>query len=297
MEWKRKTKFGCAVLWVGAFGLAAFAPKPAQAQNSIFDYLTQALSKVVAQATIMNLASYDYVSGNSLFGVYLSKGGSQGLNMHFEQGVSYVILGAGDNDILDLDLSLLSPSGTELLKDADEDATPILQFTPTYSGKRTVRITNYNSYRDGFCVMVILRQSNTGNFSLYQIAEALNNVIANSRVTSLFSSRFADGTFCLFGGRLSEGEDTYLYNTQPSSGEYALLAAGSNNVSDVDLTVIRQNGKDYTYGNEIAKDTASDNTPICSFTVHSGGYYLMKHKNYASYVNTPGFVFSVLLEM
>ena len=145
--------------------------------------------------------------------------------------------------------------------------------------------------------MVILRESDAGNFSLYQIAEALDNIIRSSRVTYLFSSRFARGSFCLFGGRLNGGEDTYLYNMQFSSGKYAFVGAGSNNISDVDLFVVKQPGRDYTSGAEIAKDTATDNHPICSFNAYASQNYLLKHKNYASSGGSAGFVFSVLLEL
>jgi hypothetical protein len=268
-----------------------------RAQESIFDYLSQALTKIVASATIVNLANYDYVSGNCLYGVYLSEGESQSLIRHFEKGVDYYVLGAGDDDIIDMDLALLSTTGEVLIEDTDDDATPILQFTPNYSGKMTLKITNYNSTQDGFCVMVILRESYSGNFSLYQIGEALDNVIQNSQVAYLFSSRFARGTFCLFGGRLNERDGTYLYNMQPSPGRYALVGAGSDNISDVDLFVVRQRARGVTTGAEIAKDEETDNRPICTFTVYSGYHYLLRHKNYSSYRKLPGFVFSVLLRL
>lgn len=292
---RKKTSWKISHVIVVAFSTMMFSE--AGAQESIFDYLTQALSKVVTEATIVNLANYDYVDGNSLFGVYLPQGDYHSLNMQFDGGVSYLVLGAGDDDIVDLDLALLSSDGRVLQEDADHDATPILRFTPTYSGKRTLKITNYESYRAGFCVMVILKESYTGNFSLNQLGEALGNVIRNSRITYLFSSNFARGTFCLFGGRLGKGQETYIYNTQPSPGQYAMVGAGSNNISDVDLFVVRQNGRDNTYGAEISKDTAIDNHPICSFTVYSGWNYLLKHKNYSSSGSSDGFVFSVLLQL
>ena len=123
------------------------------AQGSIFDYLEQALKRILASATVLNLVNYDYVSGNSLFGAYLEEGDYQSLGCNFEKNVNYFILAAGDNDILDLDLALLS-SGEVLLEDTETDANPILQFTPNYSGRMTIRMTNYQSTEanEGFCV-------------------------------------------------------------------------------------------------------------------------------------------------
>jgi hypothetical protein len=107
----------------------------------------------------------------------------------------------------------------------------------------------------------------------------------------LVSGRFATGAFCLFGGKLQKDADTSIYNTQLPPGQYALIGAGSDNVRDVDIFVLKQTGRD-DYGVEVTKDTEVDNTPICTFTVRSG-YYRLKHKNYDS--TGPGFVFSVLL--
>lgn len=297
MEKKHNKKSVCKAKYTLLIMVTFLIPAEIKAQTSIFDYLTQALSKIVAGATVINLANYDYVDGNCIFGVYLSKGAAHSLSTQFEGGVNYYVFGAGDNDIIDLDLTLLSSAGEVLLEDSDNDATPILQFKPNYSGNMILKIKNYNSYQAGFCVMVILRESDSGNFSMNQIAQALDNVIKNSRITYLFSSRFARNTFCLFGGRLNNGEDTFIYNTQPPAGRYAMVGAGSNNISDVDLFVIRQQARDYTTGTEIAKDTATDNHPICTFTVNPGYSYLLMHKNYASYGNSAGFVFSILLEL
>ncbi|MGI0016060.1 MAG: hypothetical protein ACREBU_21780, partial [Nitrososphaera sp.] len=183
-----------------------------EAQESIFVYLQQALGKIVLQSEVIkNLANYDYVSGNCLFGAYLKNGESQNLTMTFQEGIDYLIIGAGDDDIADLDLKLLSTTGGVLAEDTDSDATPILKFSPGFSRKVTLQIKNYNSARSGFCVFVILQESYSGNFSMRQIAEALDNVITGSQIPYLFASRFARNTFCLFGGRLNEGEATDLF--------------------------------------------------------------------------------------
>lgn len=277
--------------------LAMIMPRVAEAQESIFDYLTQALTKIVAQSAVLDLVDYDYDAGNCLYGVYLSKGGSQSLNAYFERNVSYVVLGAGDDDIIDLDLRLLSSSGTELIKDTRVNPIPILEFVPTSSGKMTLKITNYDSEEDGFCVMVVLRQSSSSSFSTTQLAQALDNVILNAQVAYLVSSRFATGTFCLFGGRLGQGKDTYLYNMRPTPGEYILVGAGSDNISDVDISVAQQTARNDPSGTIIAKDTAIDNHPFCAFTVYPNQYYLLRHKNYSSSGGSAGFVFSVLLQL
>lgn len=274
---------------------AMLAVFPAASTAAPFDYLQQALVRIITQSTLMNLADYGYINGNCLFGVYLSEGDSHNLNMHFERNRNYVVMGAGDNDINDLDLALLDSSGGTIANDTETDATPILQFRPRDTGFKKIKITNYDSDAPGFCVIVVLTETNGGKFSMTQISEALDNVIARSSIVSLFANRFAEGTFCLFGGKLREGEDTSLYNTSLAPGDYVMVGAGSNNIGDVDTFVIRQNGVDSQSGEQICADTETDNTPICAFEADSGEYYLFKHKNY-SCSSAEGFVFSVLLK-
>lgn len=283
-------------LMVMLFVLNVFFSTKVNAQETIFDYLEQALTRVIVKSTLLNIVDYDYFPGNCLFGAYLSMGESQSLKAHFEKGVTYVVMAAGDDDIVDLDLELLSTSGEALLKDTDVDPAPYLEFTPNFSGQMSLKITNYTSINDGFCVMVILRESSSAEFSTSQLAEALDNVIAHSQIAYIVSSRFARNSFCLFGGRLKSGADTYIFNTHPQPGNYLLVGAGSDNIQDVDVSVTRQKKYGDTSGNLLAYDSEADNHPVCSFSVNNNYYYLLKHKNYASYKNSAGFVFSILLQ-
>jgi hypothetical protein len=263
-----------------------------------FDYLQQSLVKVVAASTLINLTEYDYEYGNCLYGAYLEAGESKTLNKYFQAGVEYVILGAGDDYLSDIDLSATSNTtgGIMAIDDAD-DCLPIIRFTPQSSQWMGVKITNSDYFDPGFCVMVVLRKTNSGNFSMYELAEALDNVIVNSRVAYMFTSGFARDAFCLFGGSVKEGDGSYIYNVSLKSKSYLMVGAGSDNVEDVDIYAIRQNGYDVTEGVIEAEDTETNNHPFCIFDAQSGQSYLLKYKNYSSYGSKTGFVFTVLLEM
>src|SRR5262249_17440351 len=149
--------------------------------------------------------------------------------------------------------------------DRDSSAVCVVPFTPLVSGRYTLRMKNYRSIAPGFCAMVLLRESSSGRGSLQELAEALRNALVLSRTAGLFSSQFADGNFCLFGGRLAPGQDTYLYNMHFEDGNYLLLSAGSAGVRDVDSAVLRQYRVDSEYGVNIAQDSSPDVVAVCKF--------------------------------
>ena len=274
------------------------APSGAMAQETVFDYLEQALDNVVAQPASANLANYDgFTNGSCLFGVHLAEGDSHSFSARFDEGVNYLVLGAGDSRILDLDLALISSSGLLSVQTNDESAIPFLQFTPVETGEMRLKITNVHSLGDGFAVMLILEENTDGDFSLDQITEALDNLLTTPGTGNLTSSRFAMGTFCLFGGRLGKGQSGFLYNTTPQAGNYSLVGASTNNIDNLDIFIYRQHRLNSTSGRLIARDADTENHARCSFAIDDAEhYYLIRHKNRTSQDDIPGFVFSVLLQ-
>ncbi len=273
------------------------APSGAMAQETVFDYLEQALDNVVAQPASANFANYDgFTNGSCLFGVYLATGDSHSFSARFDKGVNYLVLGAGDSRILDLDLNLISSSGLLSVQSNDESAIPFLQFTPVETGEMRLKITNVHSLGDGFAVMLILEENTDGDFSLDQITEALDNLLTTPGTGNLTSSHFAMGTISLFGGRLGKGQSGFLYNTTPQAGNYALVGASTNNIDNLDIFIYRQHQLNSTSGRLIARDADTENHARCSFAIDAGHYYLIRHKNRTSQDDIPGFVFSVLLQ-
>lgn len=267
-----------------------------ECQANPFEYLAQALSRVVATSTLLNLGNYDYIPGPSIHGLYLAGGQSQGLRLDFERGVHYVVIAAGDEDVEDLDLEARTAGRALVASDTDSDPTPIIEFTPDRSERMTLTLRNCDGSQDGFCAMVILREVGRGGFSLREVTEALGNVLQKARVAGLFSTRFAESTFCLFGGRLNQGAESSLFDVQTQPGSYVLLGAGSDNIVDADLTVVRQYRAEDPAGTVIAQDLERDNTPICAFAVTAENYYCLRYKNYASEDGGSGFVFCCLLQ-
>jgi hypothetical protein len=284
MGWSRKSGL------VALVGCAAFLQ---QAKADPIEYLNQALTEVIAQASVLNLASYDYVPGNSMFGAFVKSSDSISLGMELTKGVNYMVLATADNDIADLDLSARTEYAM-LAVDNERDATPVLHFTSSVSGRVTLTMRNYDTRNNGFCVMVVLQESGNSGFSLSRIAEGLDNVTRTYRAASLFATSFAQNGFCLFGGKIFQGGDYGIYNMKLDQGNYILLSAGSENVRDIDSYVVLQSSPGETTGRTMVEDVANDATPICSFKTQSWNNYYLRHKNIGS--EGDGFVFSILLQ-
>ena len=277
-----------------AFGLAFASTAPCRAENP-FARVAEALSRVVGMSEVMNLGDYDYEDGNSMFGVWLQKSQSHSLRSYFQKGQTYLILAAGDSTIADLDLTVETERHELVVKDTEPDPAAAVEFTAQQSGRLLLVLKNYESATPGFAVMVVLRKSGTGRFALDEIGEALGRALVLSRIASLANAEFATGNFCLFGGRLTKGGSTYIYNVRLPQGKYVLVSAGSANVNDVDAQVIVQHRTGDPAGTVVAKDDENAPVAVCPFEARADRDYRLEHRNYSTVTGGSGFVFSCLL--
>ena len=94
-----------------AFGLAPILSS-AWAQETVFDYLGQAIDKLTEHPSSANITGHDcFSNGSCIFGVNLDTGESHEISANFDKDVDYLVLGAGDDRILELELKLISSSG------------------------------------------------------------------------------------------------------------------------------------------------------------------------------------------
>lgn len=74
------------------------------------------------------------------------------------EGRTYIFLAAGDNDTKDLDLEIQDSSGKSVAADTDTAAQATVTFTPSVSGRYTVRMRLYDSV-DGvgcYCIAAVM---------------------------------------------------------------------------------------------------------------------------------------------
>lgn len=271
-------------------------PLPSRADDP-FMYLGQSIAKVVLMGSLASAADFDYAPGISLAGVYLRPGESQSLALPMNAGTRYKVIAAGDEDILDLDVVATDATGRTLAKDDDETAVGVLNFTPDESGPVSIELKNYLSFRPGFCALVVLREVPQARLELEELIEAMRSAMVGARLCSLRGSRFATGSFCLFGGRLGPGEDGVLPSFTLSPGRYVAISGASQLVLDANLVVVREAVAGGAAARTVAFDNDPDRTPICTFEAEPGANYRFRQTNVAGPGARTGFVFTCLLEL
>lgn len=284
----KHTTLGSAILWMVLLGAL-----PPQSQSQPLEYLRQALLRVTLFSTYGNIAGYEFADGICLLGTYLASGEARSFRCTFEGSQNYIIVGATDEDVLDLDLSLYSSDGRIIETATDEDELPVLRYRAQFTGERSIRLTNFRSRADGFCVMVILRETSLQRVTFLQVAQALDNLIGQARYWSAPSS-FATDAWCVFGGRVDSQEDEAMINVSLRQGRYRYIGAASNNVQDADVFVLRQYLSGVSSGEEVCRDIDTDVVPFCTFSAFTGQSFVLRYRNYQSY--GPGFVFTVLMK-
>jgi hypothetical protein len=263
--------------------------------DSPFPYLVQSLTRVITMAMAIDKGDVDLVPGNSLLGAYLQPGQPITYRVRLQAGVHYIVLSAADEDVIDLDLNAKDASGRILSQDTLRDAAPVIEFVATQDGDVTFEMRNVQSRRASFCAMLILQKNYSGGLATRHLAQALDNAIDLTRSAGLYFTKFAEGSFCLFGGRLDSGASTYMYNMRPEPGRYIVISAGSDNIADVDNHILEQNRTNDPDGVWIAQDNTIGRAALSQFDVQEGKNYRIEHKNYGSQFGSSGFVFSCLL--
>src|SRR5262249_38416983 len=134
--------------------------------------MTDAAVRVLGGAKgIGDETDYGFDTNLSILGAFLGDGKSATFTKTLEQGRDYVILGGGDQSIVDLDLEVSDEFGNLVAVD-QIGATPIVKFRATFTGRFTLKATAHKADRGGFCCVVILRK-NGWKVPVKNLADAL----------------------------------------------------------------------------------------------------------------------------
>ncbi|MBF0550281.1 MAG: hypothetical protein HQK60_07080 [Deltaproteobacteria bacterium] len=83
----------------------------------------------------------DYASGK-----YLSEGDYFTIRTTLSRGNQYVIMGAGDSTVRDLDIILYDENGNEIDRDTQTDATPMVAVSPRWTGTFYIKVKMYRGF-------------------------------------------------------------------------------------------------------------------------------------------------------
>lgn len=240
--------------------LVALGASSARAEG---EYVSECMQRAAQQAASAGeYTGYGTASdGLCLLGGWIATGGELQYTLNFEAGTSYLIVGAGDRDVKDLDLSV--SDGESTVEDAEDDNTPFVHVAAEDGAEVTVTLTNFaGSGQPDFCVLIIL-QSQGGDGNANELVQAANNLVkAVGGVGGGWSSE-PDG-WCLVGGNFASGEEQGI-NRSFDAGHYALVGFGDSNCKDLDASVTDDEG------NPVAADEETDSTPVVQFDVEGEG--------------------------
>lgn len=225
------------------------------------EYITECVQRATQQAGAAGEYSGYGMASNSfcLLGGWIGTGGELQFTTNFEAGTSYLIVGAGDRDVKDLDLGV--QNGEDLIADTDDDNTPFVHIEATESVEATIRLVNQSgSGSPDFCVLIILQSEGGDGNAAAMNAAAAGLVKAVSGVGGGWSTAAAEDPsgWCLVGGLFGTGGELGLERGF-SAGHYALVGFGDANCEDLDCFVANEEGE------PIAADTETDSTPVVQF--------------------------------
>jgi hypothetical protein len=238
-------------------------------------YISQCVNAAMQQAQAAGAYS-DYgmaTNSFSLLGGWISTGRELQYSMTLEAGTSYLFVGAGDEDVADLDLSV--NDGETAVADTEDDNTPWVHLEAQETCEVTITLTNFKgSGQPDFCIFIILQSQggegkvknlNAAAQGLVQIVTALDNQWSTDLAAD------ASG-FCLVGG-LFGAEGELGISREFKKGSYMIVGWGDGKAQDLDAFVQDEEGE------TIAEDTDTDSTPVVTFesTGGRGSLHLRMH--------------------
>jgi hypothetical protein len=243
------------------------------------DFMAQALSKVAGSVLqISQKTNYGYDENVSLLGGCIRTGQSTEFIRELRAGESYVILGRGDRDALDVDLSLFGPDGQRVAADLDRDAEPFVEFRPWQTGRYTISLkVERGMAGESFCAMAILRRGGW-NVPAQNLIDAATRCVGKCRDFAPLAKSLRFGNepnqWSLFGGVLRQGESIGLTNIHLGHGQHLFVGAGDSHAQDIDSFLTLPFN-----GSIVAKDTAPDPVPTFGCQTQDRDVYEYRLKN------------------
>jgi len=157
-QWLPRGRFLVGVFLAGLVGfLASENRASAQAQGKFVTQAAERLHKAIDRANSNGYSLHD--NAFSIGGGWLKQSKKNWILLFtktLKAGQPYKILAAGDSDARDVDVEIIDEDGKVVAKDADLDATAVVNFTPKTSGKYQVRVRLYDSRSNVPCVCLAI---------------------------------------------------------------------------------------------------------------------------------------------
>ena len=103
----------------------------------------QAKDRAYASAVILSAAGYNL---KGMKGQYLDSGEYKTYTSYLYSGNEYVVLGAGDNTVRDLDVQIYDNNWNLITSDSDTSNVSTVQFYPPHTGTYIIRTKMYSGH-------------------------------------------------------------------------------------------------------------------------------------------------------
>jgi hypothetical protein len=248
-------------------------PQPPQQDAASFadwrpgKYMSQAVGLVADAARKLETnTSFGFdIDHACLLGAFVRTGANIDMTQTFSARRQYVLLGGGGEDAADIDLGILDANGKVLAADTDDDATPIVRFTPPQDGSYTIRLALPKSGSGGeFMAVAIMHE---GGYSIpdTKIVQSFGRALSNAATASRnVRSRgngglifHEQGNWSFYGTVLKPGEQSTFSGFTLTTDPTVVLASADDSGQNLDLQVNEAGS-----GSVVAKDTDPDATPL-----------------------------------
>jgi hypothetical protein len=254
-------------------------------------YMKQAMDRIMVNAALVDILMDDvgYMPGVSIMGALFDVGEEISWSATFNKGTAYIVMGAGDDDATDVDITITDSKGNTVLEDTQTDANPLLEFSPKKTAVYTVTVKLYAADASSFCSLVLM-QENGVDLDLDQLTSCVDTGLLTAAESSIASDlAFTDeaNQWALFGAPLASSESITITNIHLVDGTNIFLGAADDNCSDADLTLYDRND------NELDSDTQTDKVPVLVYENDGDDKFQLEIKNYSS--TQPSLVIAMVL--
>lgn len=201
-----------------------------------------------------------------LLGAFVTAGQTRSLWQTFTPGLTYALLGAGEENAIDVDLAIADESGKILVADTQDDAVPLVKFVPPAAGRYEIRLGLARSSTSGSFVALAVMQEGGYSIPADRIIESLTNALAYGAFASQRSGSglvFHEGDDWSFFSTVLEPRQANSFGGIKIGGQALALAAGDSRSHDLDIQV--EEG-----GRVVGAD--KDDDPIPNVQLRPGAY-------------------------
>lgn len=271
-------------------GAGAVTPSSAGAQA----WRDQVADQILDSRIVQTLLADGYRRSHDPYFDLTPSGGSSTVTITMRAGLTYRIVGKCDNDCADLDLRLRDGRAV-LDSDFQRDDYPVITFTPSYSGTYALDavMASCQTRTCGWGVVILARQATTASApsrsgsatsaSLASSRERTDRPASNtawrdqverqlmqSGVARTFTLAGFARSHDLFYDLLPQRESQFVRLDLRAGQSYVMVGKCDNDCSDVDFTLLDENGY------EVDRDVTTDDVPVVRVTPVRSATYRLK---------------------